>query len=193
MPEGTTHQPALDFVMDVKKYLESTTKFNIMWNVYENEPHTTERMLNGDKYAYDLVGTYIGSPNELVLIEAKKRSQLGNLARLFDEFLVKSFSVFLKHRKDHSKWVAYFMFITDHAFHCSRYKEIYTCDYLKEKINKSIENNDSKGITNQYTIADLKDFSNKLWIIIFSNKQNLLCIDPKKLLLFRVTSREGFI
>jgi len=186
MSEETIHEKGREAVEKFREYLESTAKFRISFTVYQAAFAVEGITISGEHFHYDMVGKFVERPSALpirVYIEVKSRySSPTDLTTLYNEFVVKSFSFCLYHWKirKNRDFKPYFLFLTNHPFHCAQYSEITNPGFISGIVGDAINKDKSFGVTkNDITWDEIGAFANLLWIIIFSNKQELLVINDR--------------
>lgn len=123
------HEAGRDGVLRVKRWLESTTRFRLPWDVYDAPNQTAGKLLDGSAESYDLAGNLVGEDGKSgppVLIEVKRYSSAtGQLVGLYRRFLARSYSVARQATSaDHDPAIE-FMWVTWHPFAQSRYMNLW--------------------------------------------------------------------
>lgn len=147
-------------------YLASTLKFDSFWNAYENPSIVRLRGMDGKSHLYDLFCGYIEKYKPItrkpVYVEVKSYTS-SNLGLEYNDFLIKSFSKFLR-LENHNEDKPYFLFFSDHPFYCTKFTDITGIDYIEREQKKS----KGKYGIKEYSSKAIADFSKHVWILIFN-------------------------
>ncbi len=163
----TEQEIGRDGAKNAINYLASTLKFDGFWNAYENPSMVRLCGMDGKLHRYDLfcgyIETYVPIKKKPVYVEAKSYSS-SNLGLHYNDFLIKSFSIFLKSLENRNGDKPYFLFFSDHPFYCTKFIHITGIDYIETQQKK----NKGKYGIKEYTLKAIADFSNHVWILIFN-------------------------
>lgn len=174
MPAETEHVKGQDFVEKTKKWLEATLAIQVPYTVYDRTPQTTLELLDGELYRYDLAG-YHRNGNVPIYVEAKDYGPSSDINSQYDAFIQRSFSAFLRILNRHGRKIEppYFIFAASRPFRTSNYHELTTLAYLKSQLSTP-----NFGLrTVSVTEDDLALFASRIWLIIWSNKQDLMSLE----------------
>lgn len=169
------HEKGKEGVRLAHLYLISTLKFDNFWDIYDKSNRTRADRIDGGSHDYDLCCAYIEKFNPLtkrpVYVEVKNYSSLADLGSLYDDFVLRSFSVFLNEQKNKIENYSHYLFFVTHPFYCSKFDELRKMDYIRSLIKKSPN---QYGIGGNNKLNEIKEFCSLLWIIIF-------CREPQEL------------
>lgn len=172
------HEIGREGVNLAHQYLGSTLKFDNFWTAYDRSGNTKAKRIDSESHKYDLKCAYIEKYNPLsrktVYVEVKYRSISSDLGESYNDFVLKSFSVFLQEQKDKEskrEFDAYYLFFVNHPFYCSKFDKIREVEYIKNLIEG---NQDKYGIGGNYGLNQIIKFCNLVWVIIF-------CREPQEL------------
>ncbi|MFW9881002.1 MAG: hypothetical protein ACFFG0_48690 [Candidatus Thorarchaeota archaeon] len=165
-----------------EQYLESTLKFDIFLKAYDSPAPVGHIGIDNNFHEYDIYCGFIKrfKPRITipVFVEVKSRTSSDDLGKMYNDFVLRSFSVFLKCRKIKKTYAPYFLFFVDHPFYCSNFTEIRLIDH----VNQLIEKFPGKyGIIKNFSLNIIKRFCDNLWIIIFCREpQELFFLDDRE-------------
>jgi hypothetical protein len=89
------HEAGREGVRQVKRWLESTTRFHVPWDVYGSPNQTTVTLLGGAAKAFDIAGHLIGEDayaGPPFYGEVKNYRSVSNQPSLYQEYLAVSYS-----------------------------------------------------------------------------------------------------
>lgn len=167
-PEGL-HKSGENFVLATKRYLEATLVIDVLWTVYDGNGMTVLRGLDGQPHTFDALARLKEGEKRPIYIEAKKRTS-ANINAEYDDFIAKSFSCYMAERW-RPDWNPYFMFVTDHPFKMKDYARLLDADYLLTFLGTF----EKYGIDNA-ALEHVVDFKDRVWLVIWSNRQELMCV-----------------
>jgi len=113
------HEAGREGVQQVKRWLESTTRFHVPWDVYGSPNQTTITLLNGAAKAYDIAGHLFGEDVEAgppFYAEIKNYRSVSNQPSLYQEYLAVSYSGARQAKSAEHDPAVEFMWVTWHPF-----------------------------------------------------------------------------
>nr|BFD92104.1 hypothetical protein KitaXyl93_34640 [Kitasatospora sp. Xyl93] len=187
MPGEAMHQKGADGARRAKRYLDATTRVRSSWT---NEDAVAAGRLefnwpHGERqpYSYDLGGILSGDEFEgrFFLSECKNYATAADQGYHFDDFLAKCYLT----RRDHHRLADDFMWITWHPFRVTTWSSLYSPEKIAEslllernleRVFGTADNAEAEALIDD----DLaKDVSDRIWVIVLSEKQEKLVITPK--------------
>jgi hypothetical protein len=174
-PEGL-HKIGENFLLKTKQYLEATLVIDVVWTVYDDNGQTTLRGLDNKAHNFDALGRLKEGRKQPIYIEAKYRASGVDINSQYDDFVAESFSCFLAEQW-RPNWDPFFMFVSNHPFKKTDYSKLTDLSHLDLFLNGQAKG--KYGITGG-TVEEIQDFRQRLWFVIWSNRQDLMCVgDPK--------------
>lgn len=164
------HQSGEDFVIKTKRYLEATLVIDVPWTVYDGNGMTVLNGLDGQPHTFDALARMKEGEKRPIYVEAKQRSS-SNINSEYDDFVAESFSCYMAERRRRPNWNPYFMFVTNHPFKMKNYSKLLEPDYLLNFLSRC----GKYGIT-RVALRDVLDFKDRIWLVIWSNRQELMCV-----------------
>lgn len=182
-PEGL-HDVGRDFLIKTKQYLEATLVIDVPWTVYHDNGMTVLQGLDGKAHAFDALGMLKDGAKRPIYIEAKFRTKSSDINSEYDDFVAESFSCYVKEQW-RPNFDPYFMFVTNRPFKTEDYHKLTQTAYLASFLS----NLKGKYGVNQATSDQVEAFKDRLWLVIWSNRQDLMCVsDPS---LYKRMAMEG--
>lgn len=179
MPGEDLHEIGRQGVRRAKKWLDATTRVTSSWTVYDKVPVSRLEFdwpNGGRQFSYDLGGLLHGGTydNQMFLAECKKYTSKSQGSH-FDKFLAQSYAVLgaAPQVADH------FMWITWHPFRIDSWNELGSPAAIRAAIERPDNRTRVLGPANDEEPIDqtrVEALSEKLWIIVLSDRQETLVI-----------------
>jgi hypothetical protein len=118
------HEAGREGVRQVKRWLESTTRFHVPWDVYGSPNQTTVTLRGGAAKAFDIAGHLIGEDADAgppFYGEVKNYRSVSNQASLYQEYLAVSYSAARQATSAEHDPAIEFMWVTWHPFSQSKF------------------------------------------------------------------------
>jgi hypothetical protein len=175
-----------DGVLAVKQWLESTTHVNFDFMVYDNQAKCTLENLSAKPKRFDLEGRFLEKKARALSVESKHYKTVGGQAAGFQEFLAIAYSTTARELETIGDTRREYMWVTYHPFAQTLWPKL----TKKGNIRKALENyprflgqapNEPEG-TYRDVNEDVVDLlADRLWVLVFSHKQEKLMLSPKEL------------
>jgi hypothetical protein len=179
MPGEDLHEIGRQGVRRAKKWLDATTRVTSSWTVYDKVPVSRlefDWAHGGRQFSYDLGGLLHGSEydNQMFLAECKKYTTKSQGPH-FDKFLAQSYVALgaAPQVADH------FMWITWHPFRIDSWNELGSPPAIRTAIEHADNRQRVLGPPENEDAIDegrLEALSQRLWIIVLSDRQETLVI-----------------
>jgi hypothetical protein len=135
----TAHKTGEEGVVEIKEWLEATTRFAFTFTVYDNAGKCSLRCLDGSRKTFDLEGNTVPVGDEAprpVSVEAKKYSQAGTQGPDFRRFLAVAYSHTALEMSEIGDPEREFLWVTFHPFSLGDWSRLHDLDYLKECVEE---------------------------------------------------------
>ncbi|WAP57029.1 hypothetical protein [Streptomyces sp. S465] len=152
-----------------REWLESTTRVNAPWIVYEAPQMTTLTLLNGKNESWDVAGYFENEKKNQFYAEVKAYDS-DNQGPKYREYLTDCYSATARMIKDGLDRECEFMWITWHPFSMGAWTRLCNAD----TIEKAVEEYPDKLGGDAYDPEIGKLLSDRLWLIVLSSKQEEL-------------------
>lgn len=118
------HKAGEEGVYRAKRWLESTTRFDLRWTVYGGSAQTTATLLDGSSVSYDVAGYLLDEGHQAgprVFGEVKSYSNAGDQYAAYRKYLAVSYSASRQARGTEHDPAMEFMWVTTHPFSLGKY------------------------------------------------------------------------
>lgn len=122
------HEAGREGVQRVKRWLESTTRFEVPWDVYGSPNQLTVTLLTGAAKAFDLAGYLVGEDADAgprFYGEVKNYRSVSDQPTLYQEYLAVAYSAARQAMSTEHDPAVEFMWVTWHPF--SQTKFLHLC------------------------------------------------------------------
>lgn len=164
------HEAGKDGVRRVKRWLESTTRFSVPWDVYGSPNQTTVKLLSGAAKGYDIAGNLIGEDGKAgprFYGEVKNYRAVSDQPELYQEYLAYSYSAAVEATSsDHDPGIE-FMWVTWHPFSQSKFLQL--CD--AGEIEQACVRHDEYLAGRAFNHAFAETLARRLWLLIVNPRQ----------------------
>ncbi|RPK75702.1 hypothetical protein EES45_24760 [Streptomyces sp. ADI97-07] len=150
-------------------WLESTTRVNAPWIVYEAPQMTTLTLLNGKHESWDVAGYFENDKKNQFYAEIKNYTSDGQGPK-YREYLADCYSATAKMIKDGLDRECEFMWITWHPFAMGAWTKL--CD--EAMIQEAVKEYPEKLGEDYYDPEIGKLLAERLWLIVLSERQEEL-------------------
>jgi hypothetical protein len=182
----SVQKDGMDGVDLAKRWLESTTWIELPFNVYDNAPVCTLRLLNGTVKRFDLFGYIHNKPATPLFVEVKDYDTAGGKQGAeYWEFLANAYSITAQDLVDGLDARREFMWITRHPFSQTDWAELTSADRIKQALEKHPEvlrkSQDSDAESHAVDVDLLATVSSRLWLLVLHKRQESLMLTPQEL------------
>lgn len=182
----SVQKDGMDGVDLAKRWLESTTWIELPFNVYDNAPVCTLRLLNGTVKRFDLFGYIHNKPATPLFVEVKDYDTAGGKQGAeYWEFLANAYSITAQDLVDGLDARREFMWITRHPFNQTDWAELTSADRIKQALEKHPEvlrkSQDPDAESHDVDVDLLATVSNRLWLLVLHKRQESLMLTPQEL------------
>lgn len=147
---------------------------DVPWTVYNDNGMTVLQGLDGKPHAFDALGTLKDGAKRPIYIEAKYRTKSNTINSEYDDFVAESFSCFMQEQW-RPNFDPYFMFVSNRPFKMEDYHKLTQTAHLTAFLCGL----KGKYGVNHATPEQVESFKDRLWLVIWSNRQDLMCVsDP---------------
>lgn len=164
------HEAGRDGVRRVKRWLESTTRFSVPWDVYGSPNQTTVKLLSGEAKGYDIAGHLIGEEGASgppFYGEVKHYHSVSDQPTLYHEYLARSYSAARQATsKDHDPELE-FMWVTWHPFSQGKFLELCGVDEIEEACGIHAEYLGGEEFDSGFAAI----LARRLWLLIVNPRQ----------------------
>jgi hypothetical protein len=165
------HEAGRDGVRRVKRWLESTTRFAVPWDVYGSPNQTTVKLLSGEAKGYDIAGHLIGedgAPGPPFYGEVKNYHSVSDQPALYHEYLARSYSAALEATSSEHDPEIEFMWVTWHPFSQTKFLEL--CG--AEEIEQACSSHTKYLGEEQFDRSFAETLAQRLWLLIVNPRQD---------------------
>jgi len=164
-----------DGVFLAQRWLESTTRVEAPWTVYEVPHLTTLTLLTGKEESWD-IGGYFSESKNIFYAEVKNFSDSSSQGPKYREYLADCYSATARMLKDGTdkKWE--FMWITWHPFLVETWTKLCGEESIREAVTEHFP---EKLGDDEYDPDIGKLIADRLWLLVLSRRQEELMMSPK--------------
>ena len=178
------HEAGREGVMDVKRWLESTMRFEVRYTVYDQPVRVTLPLLNGKSKRFDMLAQHYKADAEHspsgrdVYVEVKNVHTLNSArkqSKQYKAFVATAYSATRAGALQLGRDPEYeFMWATRHPWEVEHFIELTTGAFVKEALSE----NDALlgGDTPDASLAD--EIANRLWIWHIPTRQDEMTMGP---------------
>jgi hypothetical protein len=177
------HQKGADGMRRAKRWLDSTTRVRASWT---NEDQVNASKLEfpwpfgGQKFSFDVGGILLGEEfdGHFFVAECKKYKDDSDQGKHYDDHLAKCYVT----RRDFPRSADEFLWITWAPFRVTTWPQLCSADAVKkgllvERNRKRVFDTETKDEAEAAIDMDVvKDVSDRLWVVVLSDKQERLVI-----------------
>ena len=175
-----------DGVLAVKQWLESTTHVNFDFMVYDNQPKCTLENLSPNPKRFDLEGRFLEKKARALSVESKRYKTVGGQAAGFQQFLAITYSTTARELETVGDTRREYMWVTYHPFAQTKWPKLTKKANIREALlaypkylgtTDGLPTGTVRGLDED--VVDL--LTQRLWILVFNEKQERLMLSPKEL------------
>ncbi|MGW7423519.1 hypothetical protein ACWGJB_26365 [Streptomyces sp. NPDC054813] len=161
-----------DGVRFAREWLESTTRVQVPWVVYEVPHMTTLTLLDGSKESWDLAGFFTGGGKSMFYAEVKNY-ETDDQGTPYREYLSDCYSVTAKMIEEGDDKKHEFMWITWHPFALKSWTKLCDPSAIEDALGKFPQKLDGRA----YDPDIGRLVAERLWLIVLSRRQEELMMD----------------
>ncbi|PRB66807.1 hypothetical protein [Arthrobacter sp. MYb213] len=163
-----------------KRWLESTTYFDLPWIVYHQNGMCEVRFAEGPGGVkrFDIAGSWLQNPPIPVWVEGKRYTTDSGLKDMFLEMVAIAYAAYRYKKKNGSTDGGdQFIYATTHPFAVSSWKQLISTETIKEAYKKypQIVGDESFNHDDAQVIRD------RIWIIVWSERQEELSLKTEEI------------
>lgn len=164
------HEAGRQGVFAVKRWLESTTRFNVPWDVYGAWQQTSVPLLGGSARSYDLAGQLVaedGTVGAPFYAEVKNYRSASGQYPLYQEFVAVSYSAMCQAMTPGLDPETEFMWVTWHPFSQGKFLQLHEVEEIEaacEKFPLLLGGNAFR-----HDVAET--LSKRLWVLVVNRRQ----------------------
>ncbi len=171
------HIKGREGVFMAKSWLESTTRFQIHFTVYDSEAQVTLPLADGRTKAFDMRGLHIqddGRTNRCPLyVEVKNCDTEGGQGQQYEQYLRDCYLAAAKQRQDGVDQETEFMWLTWHPFSLGKWSRLCTEEELRSALTSLDE-----ALVDEDLIRALPA---RLWLVVLSRRQQEMTMGDRLL------------
>jgi hypothetical protein len=181
-----THETGREGAMRAKRWLDATTRADVAWiNPSAAQKLTYAWPYGGQSFSFDLGGVLRGGKydgNEFY-VEVKRYRKASDQAQHYLDYLARCYCAYqlMPNRFDHFMWITWSPFAT------SDWPKLLTKEHLVSGLKKNASRvfgiTDGSDISSHIEVDLCEEVADRLWIIVLSDKQEDLVIEPEHLAL----------
>jgi hypothetical protein len=164
----TAHESGRLGVINAKSWLESTTRVQIQFDVYQSASQCSLPLGNGETKAFDLVGLHIeedGATTRCPLyVEVKNYNSVGDQPAQYAEYLEIVYRAALHEAQGANRHLE-FMWLTWHPFAQTKWNKLCSEDELRDTLTNAA----SVGALDEGLVRVLPD---RLWLVVLGTRQD---------------------
>lgn len=166
-------------VLDIKRWLESTTYINVDWIIYDNQPACTVENLSDKPKRFDLMCRFLGKKKRPLIVECKAYKTVGGQAAGFDDFLATAYSSIARKLDATGDDRAEFMWVTYHPFSQTKWNSLLSKKNIRAALAlpRNVALLGGKAIDED--VVDL--LAERLWVLVMHRKQKKLTLSQTEL------------
>lgn len=172
------HEIGREGVRIARRYLDSTTRLTVPFDVSDEPQLCKLLMLDGTNKQFDLSGFFF-EPKRFVYVEAKKYSASRDQGTKFSDFLAHACSCTARSWLDlgtDPQWE--FIWLTWHPFALGRWQQLLSRDELRTAITGRPELLGGYAVNEQV----IEEIADRLWLLVLHDKQTDLMPDPGEIM-----------
>lgn len=163
-----------------KRWLESTTYFDLPWIVYNQNGMCEVRFAEGPKglKRFDLAGSWLQNPPIPVWVEGKRYTTDSGLKEMFLEMIAIAYAAYRYKKKNGSTDGGdQFIYATTHPFAVTSWTQLISTATIEEAYNKYP---DIVG-TEAFDHDEAQIVRDRIWIIVWSERQEELSLKSEEI------------
>lgn len=177
MAAESEHAKGYEGVFMAKSWLESTTRFQIHFTVYDSEALCTLPLLGGATKAFDMRGVHVhddGRTNRCpVYLEVKNYDTEGGQGPKYQQYLRDCYLAAAKQRQDGVDEETEFMWLTWHPFSLGKWSRLCSEEELRAAL-ASLE----EALIDEDLVRALPA---RLWLVVLSRRQEQMTMGDRLL------------
>lgn len=181
MTAEKTQELGREGVFMFKRWLESTTYFDLPWNVYHNNRMCEVRYKAGPqgiKY-FDIAGHFLHSPPTPVYVEGKRYSSVGKQNDMFLEMVAIAYGSYRYEKENGSAdSKQQYIFATTHPFSVTNWNNLISLQTVEEAFKRYPDIVGSDPFNPSYASI----IQDRIWIIVWSKRQEEISLQPDELM-----------
>lgn len=158
-----------------KRWLESTTYFDLPWIVYHKNGMCEVRYKDGPKgiKRFDIAGSQLRNPPVPVWVEGKRYTSDSGLKAMFLEMVATAYAAY-RYKKVNGSTDGgdQFIYATTHPFAVTSWTDLVTTATVQE----AFEAHPEIVGTDPFNVDDAQIVRDRLWIIVWSERQDELSL-----------------
>lgn len=175
-----TQEAGREGVFKFKRWLESTTHFELPWIVYHSNGMCEVRFKEGKDglKRFDLAGMWLQHPPIPVWVEGKRYNSDSGLKDMFLEMVAIAYGAYrYKVKNGNTDGGDQFIFATTHPFSVSTWKNLISIETVQEAFDKypNIVGSDDF----DYEVAHI--IKDRIWIIVWSERQEEISLTSEEI------------
>ncbi len=157
--------------MAVKRWLESTTRFSVLWDVYGAFQQTSVQLLDGRARSYDLAGHLVDSEGQALrhfYAEVKNYKSASGQYALYQEFLAVSYSTTCRNMTADLDPGTEFMWVTWHPFSQRRFLRLHEPNEIRDACARFAHLLGGEAFRPEVA----QTLSERLWLLVANRRQS---------------------
>jgi hypothetical protein len=174
------HEAGRQGVVEVRRWLDSTTRFTTLWDVYGTPDQTIVKLPGGAARGFDIAG-YLrdedGKAGPKFYAEVKRYSSASGQQQLYEEYLAVSYAATLEARSADHDPATEFLWVTWHPFSQGKYLKLTEPPEIKAACKKHEALLGGEAF--DQTLADT--LAKRLWLLIVNQRQADMTMSKRNL------------
>lgn len=178
MSAEETQERGREGVFKFKRWLESSTFLDLMWNAYANPEMCEVQHMDGVK-TFDLAGSFLTRPNRPVAVECKRYGSAGNQSQEYEELLAIAYGSALWNMKNGRRDdFRQYIWATTHPFSITNWSKLTRIESLRDAVSKH------RNLAGEEAFDD--DLGHRvmdrIWLLVWHEKQEQITLDTSEVL-----------